>query len=154
MDRTQKKDNISQIAYTAEPILTGTAKLIVPTRKSWNPPPSQRLAEPFGNAFWKELTGKELDMWFGPRTWKRDLSFYFTNYNREYGDFRGSIFIPVLRAIHDRKKVEGVEVNYTHPKEQTALEEHNISFYKKRINQLENLINVIETEWNRLQGKK
>ncbi len=147
----EKENYISEIVKTAKPIIEGYADLVVPKRKSLKSyPTAQQYAELLGNSFWKRLTGYDLDMWFGPRTWKKELSPYFLGYSGEYGDKWDSIFIPVIDAIFDEKKVISVEVKYTHPPKQTEIEEHDLNFYTKRIEQLSNLLNALETHWKKL----
>lgn len=147
----EKESYIPEIVKTAKPVIEGYADLVVPKRKSLKSyPTAQQYAEPLGNSFWKRLTGYDLDMWFGPRTWKKELSHYFLDYNGEYGDKWDSIFVPVMDAIFDGKKIISVEVKYTHPKKQTEIEEHDLNFYTKRIEQLSNLLNSLETHWKKL----
>jgi len=147
----EKESYISEIYKTAKPIIEDYADMVVPRRKSLKSyPTAQQYAEPFGNSFWKALTGHDLDMWFGPRTWRKEISDYFLGYNGEYGDKWDSIFIPVMDAIFDEKNVISVEVKYTHPKKQTEIEEHNLRFYTKRIEQLDNLLNSLETHWKKI----
>ena len=166
----EKEDYVKEIIKTAKPILEGKVDLVIPDRRIIvsgkyflpNYPTSQQNEELFGNDCWRELTGTDLDVWCGPRTWKRELSDYFLKYNgknlsyltkdnREisYGDNWDSIFIPVMQAILDRKKVRGVQVNYVHPKEQTALEEGNYGFTIKRLDQLNNLVPTFTDYWNK-----
>ncbi|MBL7100450.1 MAG: hypothetical protein ISS23_00680 [Nanoarchaeota archaeon] len=146
----EKEDYIPEIIKTAVPIIEDIADLVVPKRKSLKSYPlEQQYAEKLGNLFWKELTGYDLDMWSGPRTWKREFSNYFLDYMGEYGDKWDSIFIPVIDVILDGKKVLSVEVNYTHPKEQAELEEHDLIFFMKRIEQLTELTKALETHWKK-----
>lgn len=147
----EKENYIPEIVKTAKPIIEDYADLVVPRRKSLKSyPTAQQYAEPLGNSFWKNLTSYDLDMWFGPRTWKKELSHYFMDYNGEYGDKWDSIFIPVMDAIFDEKKIISIEVKYTHPKKQTEIEEHDLNFYTKRIEQLSNLSKTLETHWKRI----
>lgn len=95
-----------------------------------------------------------MDLWFGPRTWHRDLSNYFLNYNGEYGDKWECIYIPIINALMDKKRILGIEVNYINPPEQTAIEEHNLSYYQKRLEQLENLTKSITAHWEKHSQKK
>ena len=153
----EKLDYVKEIEKTAIPILEGKADLVVPDRrivvneKYFLPhyPTSQQNEELFGDDCWRELTGFDLDVWCGPRTWNKETAKYFLNYNGEYGDKWDSIFIPVMSAILDGKKVKGVKVNYVHPKEQTAFEEGNYDYTIKRFNQLTNLIPAITDYWNK-----
>ena len=151
----EKEGYVSQIEKTVVPILNNEADLVVPKRKSLKSYPiSQQYAEHFGNTIWKELTGVALDMWSGPRTWKRELSSYFLDYKGEYGDLWDSIFIPVMNVIYDGKGVLSVDINYTHPKEQTELEEGDSEFSIKRLNQLNNLIPALKTHWAKLNSEE
>lgn len=151
----EKVDYIHNISETVKPIIDGSADLVVPSRRSLNSyPVVQQYAEMMGNIFWKELTGNELDMWFGPRTFRKEMSTYFLDYNEEYGGKWDSIFIPVMDAIVDGKIVKSVVVDYTHPIEQTSFEEHDLSFHIKRFKQLENLIPALETHWKKRTGKR
>lgn len=154
----EKESYIKEIFKTAMPILEGKADLVVPERRIKldreqyflpNYPTSQQNAELFGDACWRELTGTDLDMWCGPRTWKRELSDYFLKYEGSYGDKWDSIFIPVMHAILDGKKVIGTKVNYIHPKEQTFIEEGNYDFTIKRLDQLNNLVPAFTDFWNK-----
>lgn len=150
----EKNAYIPEIWKTAVPIVGGRADIVVPKRKSLDSyPTAQRYAEPFGNAFWKEVTGVDLDVWIGPRTWGRKLSDYFLRYNGKYGDKWDSIFIPLMDAIFDGKRVIGVEVDYTHPKRQSEIEEHDKVFYLRRLEQLNNLMKAFEEHWNILNSK-
>lgn len=165
----EKLDYVKDIIKTARPILDGVADLVVPDRRiimSGRPrlpsyPTSQENEELYGNDCWRELTGTDLDIWCGPRTWARDSSKYFLNYDGKdhflevngqkisYGDKWDSIFIPVIQSILDGEKVIGVEVDYTHPKEQTKLEEGDFESTLKRLEQLNNLVPVFTDYWKK-----
>lgn len=132
----EKENYILQIWKTAIPILDSSADLVIPKRMSLRSYPIvQQFTEKIGNFYWKSLTGHDLDMWSGPRTWHNDIAHYFLNYKGRYEDKWDSIFIPVMDAIFDGKKVIGVDVEYIHPKKQTEIE-NNITFHKKRFEQL------------------
>ena len=154
----EKNSYISQIKKTAIPVHEGRADLVVPTRPSLDSyPTSQQHAEKFGNQVWYELTGIRLDMWIGPRTWRSDLSHYFTQYDgikAGFGDKWEAIFLPVMKMHHDGKKVIAVDIDYTHPQEQTNLEEGNMEFTGKRLIQLNNLLPALETYWKSLKSAK
>lgn len=151
----EKAPYISQIEKTAKPIREKRADIVVPSRGPLDSyPTSQRHAENFGNDFFKELTGRALDMWSGPRTFSRECAPYFLNYNGQYGDLWDAIFIPVIDAIHDGKRVISVDIEYKHPKEQTETEEGNVEFTFKRLKQLDNLMPALMTHWNLLNPKK
>ncbi|MFH1637859.1 MAG: hypothetical protein ABIB71_05525, partial [Candidatus Woesearchaeota archaeon] len=60
----------------------------------------------------------------------------------------------VMDAIVDGKTVKGVEINYVHPKEQTEIEEHDLQFHRKRLEQLNNFIRACAKHWEqRLKTK-
>ena len=149
----EKVSYILELVKTVRPILNNSADLVVPKRRSLKSYPLiQQYTELSGNLFFKNLTGYELDMWIGPRTWRRELSDYFLDYNGEYGDKWDSIFIPVLNAIANGERVISVNVNYTHPKKQTQIEENNLEFDKKRINQLATLTSAMQTHWEKISN--
>ncbi|MFH1503115.1 MAG: hypothetical protein ABIE36_00455 [Candidatus Diapherotrites archaeon] len=166
----EKLDYVKEIIKTAEPILNEKADLVIPDRRTivsnkyFLPfyPTSQQNEELFGDDCWRELTRTDLDVWSGARTWKRELSDYFLKYNGKnlfyttddgrkipYGDTWDSIFIPVMQAILDGKKVMGVKVDYIHPKEQTTLEEGDYEYTMKRLNQLNNLVPAFTDYWKK-----
>ena len=150
----EKADFVKEILTTTKLVFDGVADLVVPRRKSIKSyPTAQQLAEPLGNLFWKELTGYDLDIWFGPRVWNRDLSNYFLDYGGEHGDVWDSIFIPVMDAIVDGKRVVGVDVDYRHPQQQTEVEEQDLRFIRKRIIQLENLTDAMQKHYHECLGK-
>ncbi len=163
----EKLDYVKEVIKTAQPILDGVADLVVPDRRIDSPfgpqlpsyPTSQQHEEAFGNDYWRELTGTDLDVWCGSRTWARNLSKHFLKYDGKkhfhevdgkqipYGDRWDSIFIPVMQAILDGKRVIGIKVDYTHPAEQTALEEGNYKDTEKRRFQLNNLAPALIHYW-------
>ena len=146
----EKEHYIPELWKTALPILEDKADMTVPDRRPLNTYPDfQRKSEDLGNLFFKDLTKQDLDIWCGPRTWRRDLSRYYTDYNGEYGDRWDSIFIPVIDAILAGERVLGVKVDYKHPNEQTAFEDGNIDLHMKRIIQLETLTKAMKTHWEK-----
>jgi len=149
----EKEHYIRELWKTTEPILEGKTDLVVPKRKSLDSYPEfQAREEELGNLFFKNLTGYDLDVWFGPRTWGRDITNCFTGYDGKFGDKWESIFMPILKAIHDGKRVSGVEINYTHPKEQTEIEKGDLKFDLKRIEQLSCLTNNMYAYWQSLKS--
>ena len=149
----EKEDYVLKIPYTAVPILEGRADMTVPKRKSMQSyPTAQQLAEPVGNLCWKILTGTDLDLWFSPRTWRRDMSDYFLKYKGEYGDQWEANYIPVMYAAFDGKKILGVEIEYNHPSGQTDLEENDFTFDRKRLKQLNFLTFALKDCWDKLHA--
>ncbi len=146
----EKEHYIQELWKTALPIIEEKTDMTIPDRRPLDDYPAfQQLAENLGNLFFKDLTGHDLDMWSGPRTWRRGLSCYFTDYNGEYGDKWESVFIPVIDAILAGERVTGVNVDYKHPKDQTSFEDGNVDFHMKRILQLESLTKAVKTHWEK-----
>lgn len=150
----EKTPYVSELWKTAKPILDGTADFVIPKRKSLESLPLvQQFSESCNNLILEKLTGVPLDMYFGPRTWRKDLSHYFLNYDGKYGDQWDVLFIPTIDAMLDGKRVISVEVDYTHPKEQTALEENDFAFYEKRLMQMKFVNGVIE-HWHKRKAEQ
>lgn len=150
----EKEGYVPELWKTAEPILEGKTDLVVPKRKSLDSYPEfQAREEELGNLFFKNLTGYDLDVWIGPRTWNRNITNYFTGYDGKFGDKWESIFMPILKAIHDEKRISGVEINYTHPKEQTEIEKGDLKFDLKRVEQLSCLTNNMFAYWQHLHSQ-
>ncbi|MEK6933397.1 MAG: glycosyltransferase [Nanoarchaeota archaeon] len=150
----EKHDYIRNIEKSIKPIMENKAEMVIPNRKSFNSyPKAQQYIEPFANLFWKELTKADLDMWFGVRIFKRSLAHYFLEYRGEYGDKWDSLFIPIINALADGRKIESVKIDYVHDNRQTKNEEHSLDFYKKRIDQLNLLMITCENHWQRVFSK-
>ena len=147
----EKVDFVSQIEKLSSLISEDRADFVIPKRRSLKTyPVAQQLSEDFGNLFIKELIGFDLDLFFGPRIFKGEMAQYFLNYDGKYGDAWESIFIPVLDAIQDGKRVLSVPIDYFHPKEQREAEEHDLDFFKKRVEmQLLPLIKSMELRWKK-----
>lgn len=65
------------------------------------------------------------------------------------GDRWESIFLLVIDAIRDGRKIISVEVDYIHPQSQTENEEGNLDFDIKRLDQLYSLSKAVDSYWNR-----
>ena len=147
----EKCNYVLELANTVVPILEGKADLVVPRRRSLDSYHEfQQLTEKVGNLYWRDLTGIDLDVWFGPRTWEKNLSEYFLRYAGEYGDEWHTIFIPLLDIIADNHKVIGVDIEYAHPKEQAEIEKHSIEFHAKRIRGLSVLTEALKSHFGKL----
>ena len=46
-----------------------------------------------------------MDLWFGPRVWRRELTRYFLEYDGELGDRWEAHFLPVLDAVLSGERV-------------------------------------------------
>ena len=153
----EKLGYIQYISKTALPILEGQTDIVVPSRVSLNSYPIfQQYAESLGNMFWNKLTGVKLDMWFGPKTWRKDLSRYFLNgiSIEEDTQFDYINLTPIMDAIYEGKRIITLNIDYKHPTEQTLIEENDLKFYKKRIDQLSTLTKQLETNWKKLHSSK
>lgn len=132
----EKESLVSELYKTVKPIIEGKADIIIPKRLSLTSYPKyQQYSEAIGNLYIKELIGYDLDIFFGPRVISREMADYFLDRKKDYDNNWNILYLPILQAIKDKKKVISVDVNYIHPKEQTEIEEHNLDFYFKRIKQ-------------------
>lgn len=146
----EKASFVDYIVKSIEPLVKEEADMVIPKRTSLKSYPlAQQYAEPFGNLFFKQLTGKDLDVWFGPRIFRKDIAHYFLDYEGEYGDLWEAIFVPILDAVIAEEKVIGIDVDYIHPQEQKYIEEHDLRFYRKRLDQLDNIVNALEMHWRK-----
>lgn len=145
----EKFSYVPFLPSTASPIVQGRADLVVPARVSLQSyPTAQAYAELLGNLVWHQITGVPLDMWFGPRTWSRESSRYFLEYDGKYGDLWDSLHVPVLDAIIDGRRVVSVSVDYEHPPVQKRDEENDPLFSVKRLAQLNNLVPAFMDRWS------
>ena len=150
----EKYTIIPELVKIVEPILYDSADFVIPRRISLaSYPKAQQYTEPFGNAYFRELTGWDLDVFFGPRVFKSAMAKYFCSYDGKYWDKWDAIFVPLLDAIHEGRRLLSVNVDYTHPREQTEIEEHDLRFYRKRLFQLENIMKSMGDHWLELEKK-
>ncbi len=134
----EKRPYVRELWKTALPVLEGAADIVVPSRVHGvqGYPPVQQAVELAGNALWRLLTGADLDVWFGPRTFAADRAHYFTHYDGRHGDRWEGLFVPLVEAMSEGNRVVGVPVDYTHPAEQTMQESLDPQFIRKRLGQL------------------
>lgn len=124
-------------------------------------PAYQADDEQESNRKWNDLLREEgilmpdqpdLDAFFGPKVWRSEISSLFL---RRYkvanpgspeavdikpGEYCNAILFPVVAAILEEKKVQSVIVPYSHPKEQTAIEEDSAEFKEKRLYQRKTIL--------------
>lgn len=148
----------SQLSKLTSIALTGSGEILILDRGALTTyPPSQQHAENFGNVYWRNVTGTNLDVWGGVRGIlnNTDSMFNFLEYDGRYGDLWDSIFVPVIKTIAEkgRESVVSVKINYTHPKVQTEIEERSASFTNKRLAQLNNLFPAIRESWKEYGGQ-
>jgi len=143
----EKHAFIPFLGMIAEVMESQSADFVSPRRKSLESYPLfQQHFEWLGNRAFQMLTGRDLDVWFGPRIFRPDIAPFFLAYQGEYGDKWDSLFVPVLRIIKAEKKVIEVKVDYTYPSEQATEEENNFLFFMRRIEQLTSLVESLEKE--------
>lgn len=139
----------------AEPIFNDHADIVIPARTPdgfASYPLVQNKYEDAGNASFELLTGKDLDVWFGPRLMNAKGLQHFLDYDGNRGDRWEAIFIPLLRAIKAGLRVESISADYWHPEEQTAAEEKDLHLgLTKRLEQLTVLVNAMAAEAKDLQ---
>ena len=160
----EKEDMAKDIERLVEPILHGRTSLTVPRRISLESYPDyQREAEEAGNREFSNLlreTGllesdtPDLDLWFGPKAFDTRLIHYFmANFGvdvsrGDINNFRpdqwaNATFLPIIWVLWAGGRVESVDVDYTHPSEQTSQElkpELIKEFQEKRAIQRRNIV--------------
>jgi hypothetical protein len=142
---------VQYIEYLAQELIDQKAEIIVPKRTSLaSYPLFQQKTEETLNLFYKNITGIDLDICFGPKIFTKEAADYFLKYDGSFGDRWESVFIPVYLALKDNKKVISSIVNYVHPEVQTVFEAGNKDFDLKRIDQLNDLCKSIYHFWNKV----
>lgn len=95
-----------------------------------------------------------LDAWFGPRLFKNEtelLDLFMRKYAYTSKDraldkivdpekWPNAIFIPLVAALHEKKRVSSVPVEYRHPSEQTSIETNNPAYQRLRAVQYRGII--------------
>jgi len=143
----EKYDMVRYVEMCYAPILGDSADLNVPRRYSWiTYPKAQQLAEPLGNLHFRQVTGLDYDMWFGPRFFNAAAGKFFLEYNDEHGGAWDPTCVPVIRAAAAGLRVAATKVDYVNSPEQTAEEEQSASWTKRRAAQLANLMEAHEKE--------
>ncbi|MBS3162660.1 hypothetical protein J4467_01940 [Candidatus Woesearchaeota archaeon] len=123
------------------------ADLVIPRRVSLESYSEfQRDIEMAGNAYWKLLTERDLDVWFGQRTFKRELAVFFLDYG---GDNWDAIFVPLIDIICHGYDTRSVDVDYTHDPWQVNAEHKDWQFYDKRVQQLNCLTEPLRKRWEK-----
>jgi glycosyltransferase involved in cell wall biosynthesis len=134
----EKLDLIRSIEQITEPFSREDVDLVMPQRKNLSSYPRfQQISEKLGNDFFRQITGIELDIYFGPKAWRANVSDYFLNYKSSNGDNQDSIIIPVLEMMFNGVKTKFVEIDFHCDPEQKCVEERNEGTMNfKRIEQL------------------
>ena len=115
-------------------------------------PPVQMLTETAGDRFFEDLSeGLKLDLWFGPRAWKRDITSKILNYKNPKEDSYSPLYVPVvLQPIAEGKKVIPVPVDFIYPESQVRLESRSVEYHQKRFDQLREVSGFLREEWEKL----
>ncbi|MBS3094670.1 glycosyltransferase [Candidatus Pacearchaeota archaeon] len=144
---TEKVSFVDYLDSVAQPLVENEADYVSPTRKDVSTYPEfQQITERLGNQFWEALTGKKMDMFFGPRAWRSELSDYFLNYRGNRWD---ALHVPVLKIIRDGKRIKTLETEFIYPQEQKKVEEGNSAeMILKRFEQLYELSKLTIDYWN------
>jgi glycosyltransferase involved in cell wall biosynthesis len=115
-------------------------------------PEEQALAYEIGALAFEKATGFKADYAFGPMALSHTGVEYMTAYNGEYGDLWDSIHIPRIRMMQDGRPWANVEVDYTHPPEQTAAEGGVGKLVIKRMEQVGNVLQSLGAELQKLRN--
>lgn len=156
-----EKSNLinNSLIEACKTIENGTADVVVPRRSKKTMeslPPFQKESEELGNKQIREMTNKDLDIFFGPKIFsaRPDVVELFlekfeykddskNNKDSDLEKWLNSISFPIISALIKNYKVIDYEIDYVHPKSQTEIEKGNPAFDEKRIIQRENLIKGI-----------
>ncbi len=153
----EKGPYVKEFWKTAVPILEEEVDLTIGDRRPLDSYPKiQQYSESMGNQHFFDATGKDLDVMGGVRTLARDIAYYFTDYDGKklgFDDKWDSIFLPVQKIIYDGKIVEGVKVNYVHPKVQTLREEGDLEMNERRLDQLNKLMPAFREYKRKLEAR-
>lgn len=149
----EKTPIVPYLRKMAETLINQKADLLIPRRKSLESYPLlQQHFEYLNNLAFYLLTGLNFDYCSGVRVFKKYITKYFLEYDGKYGDLWEILLIPIVRLCKDGKKIIEVEVDYIHPKKQTA-QENELSMlwpmFEKRLTQLLNTVNSLKGEFGK-----
>jgi len=113
-------------------------------------PPEQAHYYLFCRAVATQLIGFDLDYAFGPMMVARLRASYFLEYRGEYGDKWDSILIPRLRIINKGAGISVMSVDFQNDQRMTQAESGNPAIVLKRLEQFNNVIPSLISEWQRL----
>lgn len=138
----EKPDLIRSIPQIVAPIERGEADAVVPTRMlesfQGSYPKFQFESEQRANAVFREATGRELDIMFGPIAFRRELLPIFANCNpaERYGLTDTYIqHVALMEAMALGYRVASVSINFFYPPVQKAEEEGPLAelMWEKRV---------------------
>ncbi|MBI2055306.1 MAG: hypothetical protein HYT42_00205 [Candidatus Sungbacteria bacterium] len=129
---------IAELHKINRPILDGEADLVMPVRteEAWaSYPPTQMHQEKFCNLVMKSMfPAIDADWFWGPFAANRRALLHFEIYQGEGYNGRS---VPKIYAIAAGCRMQGVEVSYLHPPEQTQEEFGNLFYDLRRVKQVE-----------------
>lgn len=103
-------------------------------------PIEQYHSENYANKYINILSGKKLDIFFGPVIFTGDKAKYWLEYDGKLWDAQ---IIPIIRAIKNDEVILKSVVCFGYPPEQKKEEEGNINFVEKRRYQLNYMIDAV-----------
>lgn len=146
----EKYTLISELADPVATLAKGEYDLVMLRRRSLESyPPEQAMSYQMIALATKYLTGIDSDFGWGPTLMSADMVEYYLSYQSQHGDLWDGIHCPKLQIIRDGRPWTIVDVDYTHPPEQTRAET-GIHLLPKRIRQMDQLVAAITTEVDRL----
>jgi hypothetical protein len=116
-------------------------------------PPEQAMAYQLIALAVKYLTGIDSDFGWGPTVMSRQVVDYYLSYESMHGDLWDGIHCPKLRIIKDGRPWTVLTVDYQHPPEQTEAET-GMELFLKRVRQVDQLVNALTDEANRLDMRQ
>lgn len=131
----EKATMIQHLQAAARHIASGTDFVFFNRRSLESYPPEQAHAYALVRLAAQYILKLDLDFMFGPFAMSRAMIPHFVNYDGKYGDKWDSIHIPKLRAIRGGVSYKVMEIDYTHPREQTVVETGDMDLFMKRIEQ-------------------
>ena len=140
----QEPEKYSMIKYYLDIVTNINEKsyVCIPSRESLNSYPiEQQCSENFINYYLNTALETNYDWAFGPVIFTQNLTNYWLNYDGKMWDAQ---LIPIMYCLKDKIKVIDSKINFMYPKKQTKYEENNINFIKKRLYQLNYIINTFE----------
>lgn len=131
-------------------LLKASADLVIPRRRSLKSYSLlQQHSESFGNDAFRIITGRSLDVYFGPQVFRSSMVNYYLDYGGDYGDKWDSIQVSVVRMIADGKKIAEIVVDYVHPEEQRT--DETLEMLERRFAQITILKEAVKQEAIRLK---
>jgi hypothetical protein len=113
-------------------------------------PPEQALYYEFCRVVASQMFGFDVDYAFGPMMMSSESVSLFLDYRGEYGDKWDSILIPRLRILKSGMKLTILPIDFQNDERMTLVESANPYFILKRLEQFNNVVPSLVTEWQLL----